>query len=145
MYINKGFIIWLAAILVFAVVICFLSFKNLTISKRTGKPRLSYKQIAFDLLAGFATFIGFVIMTIGCSTEFAEGITFLVFQKQTANMLCVILSVLFIIIINMAYFFIVHFLTVLIQKKRLHHARGKHYSKFIATLEYRPRKVKIMS
>ena len=143
--INKGFIVWSVAILLFTVVICYLSYRNLIFVGKARRPRLSYKQVAFDLLAGIAAFIGFIIMLIGCTTELAEGITFLVFQRQDANMLCVFLSVCFTIIINMVYFFIVHELTVLIQKKRLQYARGRQYSKSIATLASRPRKVKIMS
>ena len=145
MYINKGFVVWSVTILVMAGIICFLSTRNITINKKTGRPRFVYKQLAFDLLAVFAAFVGFVIMIIGCSVEFAEGISFLVFQSQHVNPLCVVLSVLFVALINVAYFLILHYLSIAIQKRSLAKARGKQHAEKIVKLASRPRKVKIMS
>ncbi|MBQ3352338.1 hypothetical protein IJG91_01590 [Candidatus Saccharibacteria bacterium] len=131
-----NYIVWLTIASVFAILLGWLSTKNLTEMKKNGRPRLKYKQVVFDAVAFVMTLVCFVLLILADFRLVAESIAPFFNLKTEAPY---VFSFLIIAAIHAVYFRGLHYLSAGIQQVTLVNALDDHEQKVELRLrkEYR--------
>lgn len=131
-----NYIVWLTIASAFAIFLGWLSTKNLTEMKKNGRPRLKYKQVAFDALAFVMTLVCFVLLMLADFRLVAESIAPFFNLKTEAPY---VFSFLMIAAIHAVYFRGLHYLSAGIQQITLVNALDdyEHKAELRLRKEYR--------
>lgn len=105
----KYFIAWVIAVIVSSVFLCWLASKNMT-KTADGKPRLNYKQVAFDAIAFMITIAVFPLFLMAGFIMIAEMMMPLFRLKTEAPY---VMSFLFIVTVHVALFYGLHYLSAI--------------------------------